>query len=73
MLFSKNRKPRSTIAVAMLASLAFMALAVWGWGMPLETVGQFFLISVVLIAGLMIAAIVMVACLKFLQRLRHRD
>ncbi len=73
MIFSKNRKPRSAIAVALLASLAFMALAVWGWGMPLEKVGQFFLISMALIVCVMVAAIAAVALLKLLQRLRHRD
>ena len=73
MLFSKKRKPGSAMAVALLASFAFMALAIWGWGVPLETVGQFFLISVVLIVGVMLAAIVLVACFKFLQRLRQRD
>ncbi len=73
MLFSKKRKPSSAIAVALLASLAFMALAIWGWGVPLSTVGQFFLISLVLILGLMAAAIVLVACIKFLQRLSRRD
>ncbi|MAZ88069.1 MAG: hypothetical protein CL693_10510 [Cellvibrionaceae bacterium] len=73
MIFSKNRKPKSAIAVALLASLAFMALAVWGWGMPLEKVGQFFLISMALIVCVMVAAITVVALLKLLQRLRHRD
>ncbi|MGH1373463.1 MAG: hypothetical protein ACRBBW_15595 [Cellvibrionaceae bacterium] len=73
MIFSKKRKPGSAIAVALLASAAFLALAIWGWGVPLSTVGQFFLISLVLIAGLMLAAIALVACIKFLQRLRQRD
>lgn len=73
MLFSKKRKPGSAMAVALLASFAFMALAIWGWGVPLKTVGQFFLISLVLIVGVMLAAIVLVACLKLLQRLRQRD
>lgn len=73
MLFSKKRKPSSALAVALLASLAFMALAIWGWGVPLATVGQFLLISLVLMLGLMVAAIVLVACIKFLQRLSRRD
>lgn len=73
MIFSKNRKPQSAIVVALLASLAFMALAVWGWGMPLEKVGQFFLISMLLIVCVMVVAIVAVALLKLLQRFSRRD
>ncbi len=73
MLFSKKRKSGSAIAVALMASLAFMALAIWGWGVPLATVGQFFLISLVLMIGLMLAAVLFVVLIKFLQRLRQRD
>lgn len=73
MLFFKGRKARSAASVAILASLAFLALAVWGWGVPLETIGNFFLISTVLILGLMLAAVVMVMFIKLIQRFFRRD
>ena len=73
MLFSKKRNTRSAVTIALMASLAFMALAVWGWGMPLSKVGEFLWISLVLIAGLMLAAVAVVATIKLLQRLRSHD
>ena len=73
MLFSRGRKTRSAVTVALMASLAFMALAVWGWGMPLSKVGEFLWISLVLIAAVMVAAVGGVAVLKLLQRFRRRD
>ena len=73
MLFSRKRKTRSAVTVALMASLAFMALAVWGWGMPLSKVGEFLWISLVLIVALMIAAVSVVAVIKLLQRIRSHD
>lgn len=73
MLFSRKRKTRSAVTIALMASLAFMALAVWGWGMPLAKVGEFLWISLVLIVGLMLAAVAVVAIMKLLQRLRSHD
>ncbi|GAB3106349.1 hypothetical protein G8770_07975 [Aestuariicella hydrocarbonica] len=73
MIFSRKNKSRSAASVAVLASLAFLALAVWGWDVPLETLSQFFLISLVLILGLMVAAIGMVVLIKFVQKLRNDD
>lgn len=72
MFFSRKRKPGAAISVALLASLAFLALAVWGWGMPLATVGEFLLISSVLMLVIMAAAAGVVFLFKFLQRLRQR-
>lgn len=73
MLFFKRRKARSAVFIAILASLSFLALAVWGWGMPLETVGKFFFISLVLILALMLAAVLMVVVFKLIQRVFRRD
>ncbi len=69
----KKRTPRSATAVAILASLAFLALAVWGWEVPLATVGRYFVISLLLIGAVMLAAIVMVLLLRAVSKLRHRD
>ena len=68
-LLAKGRQPAIRIGVTFLACLAFMALAVWGWGMPLASVWEFFLISLVLIVVLMAAAIVMVIFIRLLQKL----
>ncbi len=66
----RKRKPAAALSTAMLASLAFVALAIWGWNLPLSKAGEFLLIAVVLVVALVLLAAATVALLKFLQRRR---
>ncbi|GLS27514.1 hypothetical protein [Marinibactrum halimedae] len=54
MLFKKARSRRSSILVSFVAGLGFIGLAVYGWGMPIEKVGSFALISLLLLLGLVL-------------------
>ena len=73
MLFSKARSSRTTFGITMVACLAFVALAVWGWGLPLESVWNFFVVSLALIVLLMLAAVIMVVLIRLLKRLLGSD
>ncbi|MEJ2416773.1 MAG: hypothetical protein P8Y45_07550 [Exilibacterium sp.] len=72
MLFGKSRKNRSVVTTSLLAGGSFVALAVWGWDLPLSTVGQFLLISLVcLVAIILVAAVgvgTVVAVKKFFRQ-----
>ncbi len=72
MLFGISRKNRSVVTTSLLAGGAFVALAVWGWDLPLSTVGQFLLISLVcLVAIILVAAVgvgTVVAVKKFFRQ-----
>lgn len=56
MIFGRVNKQRSALGVSLLGSLAFIALAIWGWDLPLEKAFSFFLISAILMMVIMIAA-----------------
>lgn len=49
-------KRRNRVAGSLLASGAFIVLAVWGWGLPIETVASFFAILLLFLAVLVLAA-----------------
>lgn len=68
MIFNRIRKTHPSMAVALLASLAFIALAVWGWNLPLGTVFQFLLICLVLIVVLIAAAALLVFLFQLIKR-----
>ncbi len=53
-------KKRARLTASMFASASFLALAVWGWELPVETVLLFFVVCVLLLA-LIVGAAAMVA------------
>lgn len=72
MLFRK-RKPRSAVTVALIACAAFLALAVYGWDVPLSDLSSFLIITVGLLAAIIGAAFLMVILIKSVKRLISRD
>lgn len=73
MIFNRIRKSHPSMAVALFASLAFIALAVWGWHLPLEKVFQFLLICLVLVVVLIAAAALLMAVIQLVKRWIGRD
>jgi high-affinity Fe2+/Pb2+ permease len=71
LLFSK-RKPRSAVTVALIACATFLALAVYGWDVPLSDLSSFLIITVGLLAAIIGAAFLMVILIKSIKRLMHR-
>jgi len=67
MIFSRFKKQKSALAVSLLGSLAFIALAIWGWALPLETALNYLLISAVLMMVVMIAAFISAWLLSLLR------
>lgn len=56
MLFRRGKGHRSVMTVAMVAGLAFIALAIYGWDLPVAKAGQFLLITLILVSVLVAAA-----------------
>ena len=71
MLFGKRQK--RTVFLSLMACLAFIALAVWSWGVPLPDILEFFWLSMALLALLIIAAALLVVLLKFARSLLQRN
>lgn len=69
MIFGRLNKQRSALGVSLLGSLAFIALAIWGWDLPLEKAFSFFLISAILMMVVMIAAF---CCAWLLSKLKGK-
>lgn len=63
--FKKRRSPATT---AMLASAAFIALAVYAWDVPVSELLNTLLVLVVVLGGIILLALLCVALLKFLRR-----
>ncbi len=59
MLFGK-RRARSAFVVSLLAGLAFIALSIYGWDLPLASAGKFLLISLLMVLALMALALCVV-------------
>ena len=72
MLFGFRRKSRPAFGVAMVASLAFIALAIWGWNVPVDQVLSILFASVLLIGALVVAAALLVLLFRLLRRLLRR-
>lgn len=49
-------KKRARMTASMLASAAFIGLAVWGWNLPLSTVIAFFVICMVCLGIIVLLA-----------------
>jgi len=64
MKFTFKRKPRSAIGVALIACASFLALAVWGWGVPVASLGQSLLLLLLLLLVVIVAAGLLIAVLK---------
>lgn len=69
MIFGRVNKQRSALGVSLLGSLSFIALAIWGWDLPIEKALSFFFISAILMMVVMIAAYL---CAWLLSKLRGR-
>lgn len=60
---------RSSAILAIIACLAFVGVAVWSWDLPLAKVWQFLWICILLVLVMALAAGLLVALIKLLQRL----
>ncbi len=69
MLFRSRRSSRSTFLISMVASLAFIALAIWGWGADPDQILNLLGVLVLLGVGLIVSAAVLVALFKLAQKL----
>ena len=67
MIFSRLKKQKSALGVSLLACLAFIALAVWGWDLPLEAAFSYLLISIVLMMAIMVMAFISAWLLSLLR------
>jgi len=56
----KRSKNRAIMTVSLLACGAFVALAIFGWGLSLEKAASFLLITVILVGGLIGSAFLVV-------------
>lgn len=72
MLFSRKRAHASAARIAIFASVAITVAAVYSWDIPLKTIGQYFLITLVLVGGLVLLAGLTVLVVKGLQKLVRR-
>lgn len=73
MIFKKGRQPHTSMSIALLASLAFIALAMWGWDLPAQTVLTFLWICLVLVLVVIAAAALLLAIIKLPQYWRDRN
>jgi len=64
MKFTFKRKPRSVGGMSLIACAAFLALAVWGWGVSWASLGQSLLIIVLIFAVIIVAAGLLIALIK---------
>lgn len=67
----KGKKNRSVISVTLLASAAFIVLAIFGWDLPIEKAANYLLITVVLLLVLIGSAFVAVFLWNKLKGLFH--
>ncbi len=65
----KTKKNRSFLSVALVASAAFIALAIYGWDLPVEKAANFLLITVVLLAAVIGSALAVVFVWHQLKKL----
>ncbi|TQV78140.1 hypothetical protein FKG94_13760 [Exilibacterium tricleocarpae] len=77
MLFSRllgkrGGKSRSVLAVSMLACAAFVAAAMWAWGLPGEAVLRFLLLCIVGLAVIILAALLGTVCVVLIRKLSQR-
>lgn len=70
MLFNRKLKRRSTVIMGVLAGLSFVALAVYGWGVPAKEVAIFFLISILFLALILIMAMALGMLVVWLRRVK---
>lgn len=63
--FKINKRTR--VLGGILASTAFIALAIWGWGLPLETALMFLLICVVSLIVIVIFAAITALLLRLIR------
>ena len=61
---------RSVVSISMIACAAFVALAVWGWGLPGAVVVQFLLLSLAGLAVIILAALAVVASIVLIRKLK---
>lgn len=59
------------LAIGLLAAGAFLALAVFGWGVPAETILKFLGISLVLLVGILIVSLLMVMIFRFFLNIKR--
>lgn len=67
-MFFKKRKPRSSIIVTLLASAAFLAMAVYAWDVSVSELMGFLGMLLVLLVALIVAAFICVAIIKLINR-----
>jgi hypothetical protein len=70
MSFKRWYRKHRVLGTSLLACAAFLALALYGWGVTWEQMGAFFVVTLVLLGGLIGAAAITG---WVIARLRHRD
>ena len=61
---------RSVLSASMIACGAFIALAIWGWGLPVAAVVQFLLISLAGLVAIILAALLGAACIVLIRKVK---
>lgn len=72
MLFFRKRTNASASRIAIMSSVALVAAAVWAWDVPMETVGHYFLVTLLLLGGLIVLAAITVLVIKGLKKLLRK-
>ncbi|WP_317929239.1 hypothetical protein [Halioxenophilus sp. WMMB6] len=65
-------KRRSKVFVGVLSGAAFIALAIWGWGVPIHRVASFFVICMLFLALIIIIAMIGGLLLVLSRQLKKR-
>ncbi len=64
-----NRKNRAILLVALMASAGFIALAIVGWDLSVDKALHFLVVTVILVAMLIGAALLVVSLWQLLKKL----
>lgn len=62
-------KPRSVLITSLLACMAFIFMAIFGWDLPVESALKFLVFCVVLLVVIILAAFLVLALFKWLKSL----
>ncbi len=66
---TKGNKSLQVVFISMLAGLSFIALAIFGWDLPVEKAASFLFVCVALLLVLIAAAFLFVAAINGIKRL----
>lgn len=73
MMLAPTYQKYRTVSVSMMASLTFIALAIWGWGVAIEDVLVFLLMLLSLLAVVIAMAAVFISFFIFAKKYFQKE